>query len=326
MTLSPRTPRSKIMPQNFGARTRLTTHTYPANQVRKAIVMKFDLSQIPANALIQSATLQLYLVGGDGFTTDPNYAVSLHRILNVNANPAQATGYCGRHWPAVDGQHLLCERGAHGAVRHFRLAGGDDHRSHAGSQDMERPEPGPGVAQRAGHELRAAAQCRYDQGCRSLPSFREHGRHRPSRGGRRCASRFRYRAASIPPRRPCRSARRPTTRPCPARASTVGNGGRCRRCRRRPVPPRRRKPGAEDTTAPYSISWNTTTASNGEHVLTAIARDAAGNSTTSTAVTVTVNNAPTNGAPMLTRPRIRPPPKAARCRSRWPQAIRMATP
>jgi hypothetical protein len=50
--------------------------------------------------------------------------------------------------------------------------------------------------------------------------------------------------------------------------------------------------GAEDTTAPYSVSWNTTGAANGSHTLTATARDAAGNSKTSTPVTVTVNNAP----------------------------------
>ena len=50
--------------------------------------------------------------------------------------------------------------------------------------------------------------------------------------------------------------------------------------------------GAEDTSAPYSISWNTAAASNGSHAITAVARDAAGNRTTSTPVTVTVSNAP----------------------------------
>ena len=35
--------------------------------------------------------------------------------------------------------------------------------------------------------------------------------------------------------------------------------------------------GTEDTTSPYSISWNTTTATNGTHTLAAQARDAAGN-------------------------------------------------
>src|SRR5262249_19340567 len=38
--------------------------------------------------------------------------------------------------------------------------------------------------------------------------------------------------------------------------------------------------GAEDTTSPYSVSWDTTAAANGTHTLAARARDAAGNQTT----------------------------------------------
>ena len=50
--------------------------------------------------------------------------------------------------------------------------------------------------------------------------------------------------------------------------------------------------GAEDTTAPYTTSWDTQTATNGSHSLTAVARDLAGNTTTSSpAVGVTVSNA-----------------------------------
>ena len=49
--------------------------------------------------------------------------------------------------------------------------------------------------------------------------------------------------------------------------------------------------GAEDTTAPYSIQWDTTTASNGVHTLQARARDTSGNlGTSSSSVTVTVSN------------------------------------
>ncbi len=49
--------------------------------------------------------------------------------------------------------------------------------------------------------------------------------------------------------------------------------------------------GAEITgTGPYSLPWNTTTVANGSHSLTARARDAAGNTTTSTPVTVSVSN------------------------------------
>jgi hypothetical protein len=47
--------------------------------------------------------------------------------------------------------------------------------------------------------------------------------------------------------------------------------------------------GAEDTTAPYTISWDTRKATTGSHVLTARARDASGNRATSS-VTVTVRN------------------------------------
>ena len=48
--------------------------------------------------------------------------------------------------------------------------------------------------------------------------------------------------------------------------------------------------GTEDLSAPFSISWDTTTASDGSHALTAVARDAAGNTAVSTAVDVTVSN------------------------------------
>jgi len=58
--------------------------------------------------------------------------------------------------------------------------------------------------------------------------------------------------------------------------------------------------GAEDTSSPYSVSWNTATASNGQHTLTATARDTANQTTTSSTVTVTVgNSAPPSGAQLI---------------------------
>jgi galactose oxidase-like protein/Big-like domain-containing protein len=51
--------------------------------------------------------------------------------------------------------------------------------------------------------------------------------------------------------------------------------------------------GAEDTASPYAITWDTTATSNGTHTLTAVARDGAGNTTTSSAVNVTVSNSTT---------------------------------
>ena len=48
--------------------------------------------------------------------------------------------------------------------------------------------------------------------------------------------------------------------------------------------------GAEVTAAPYSIAWNTSGVADGPHTLTAVARDAAGNTATSASVAVSVVN------------------------------------
>jgi hypothetical protein len=47
--------------------------------------------------------------------------------------------------------------------------------------------------------------------------------------------------------------------------------------------------GAEDTSSPFGTTWNSTAVSNGSHTLKAIARDAAGN-TSSSSISVTVQN------------------------------------
>ena len=50
--------------------------------------------------------------------------------------------------------------------------------------------------------------------------------------------------------------------------------------------------GTEDTTSPYGVTWNSTAASEGQHSITAVARDNAGQITTSNPVNVTVDNVP----------------------------------
>jgi Bacterial Ig domain len=47
---------------------------------------------------------------------------------------------------------------------------------------------------------------------------------------------------------------------------------------------------AEDVSLPYELQWNTALVSNGSYTLTAVARDAAGNTTVSAGVTVTIAN------------------------------------
>src|SRR5439155_114487 len=50
--------------------------------------------------------------------------------------------------------------------------------------------------------------------------------------------------------------------------------------------------GTELTAGPWAVQWNTLTAINGAHTLTAVVRDAAGNTATASPVTVQVSNAP----------------------------------
>ncbi len=54
---------------------------------------------------------------------------------------------------------------------------------------------------------------------------------------------------------------------------------------------------AADTSSPYSVTWNTTTVSQGAHTLMARAIDTANNAKTSTAVSVTVDNVPASTLP-----------------------------
>lgn len=58
--------------------------------------------------------------------------------------------------------------------------------------------------------------------------------------------------------------------------------------------------GAEDTTAPYGTTWNTTLLANGPHAISAVARNTAGISTTSTVINVTVSNNVTPTVTLLT--------------------------
>jgi hypothetical protein len=43
-----------------------------------------------------------------------------------------------------------------------------------------------------------------------------------------------------------------------------------------------------DSSSPYRVTWNTTGVSLGQHTLTAVATDRAGNATTSVAITVSI--------------------------------------
>ncbi|HMC70380.1 MAG TPA: Ig-like domain-containing protein [Mycobacteriales bacterium] len=60
--------------------------------------------------------------------------------------------------------------------------------------------------------------------------------------------------------------------------------------------------GAEDTTAPFSVSWNTATVANGQHALSALARDASGATFVSFDSSVNVTNDQTPPTVSITSP------------------------
>ncbi len=62
--------------------------------------------------------------------------------------------------------------------------------------------------------------------------------------------------------------------------------------------------GSPDATAPYAVNWNTTSAADGAYELRAIARDAAGNATTSASRRVTVTNRPSTPTADTQRPTV----------------------
>jgi arylsulfatase A-like enzyme len=58
--------------------------------------------------------------------------------------------------------------------------------------------------------------------------------------------------------------------------------------------------GTEDVESPYTVTWDTTTVADGAHLITAVARDAAGNTATSVAEQVTVDNTSPSGSDLQT--------------------------
>ncbi len=92
---------------NYSAGTQLNTYTWPANQPANTILMKWDLSSIPAGSTIVSATLSLYMQGVSGTGGKSLYNISAHKVINKNPVISQATGYnysSSGAWDAVTGK------------------------------------------------------------------------------------------------------------------------------------------------------------------------------------------------------------------------------
>jgi Bacterial Ig domain len=92
VVLSPTDTFINLNQQNYGTSPTLNVYTWPDYQVANATILKFDLSSVPAGAVVQSARLKLALVESDS-RAETTYVVSAHKIIGRNPDPATATGY-----------------------------------------------------------------------------------------------------------------------------------------------------------------------------------------------------------------------------------------
>ncbi|HSL20199.1 MAG TPA: Ig-like domain-containing protein [Vicinamibacterales bacterium] len=273
---------------NYSGVALLTTYTWPDQRVANAIVMKFDLSSVPAGSVVQSATLHLALVESDA-TSDATYSVTAHKIVGRNPAIGAATGYTAdgvTPWTA----NTCCSNNVPMAqadispardTRAIDKAPGFKTWTITGMVQEWLAEPSTNFGVLLNSDTtKLADRYRYFASMEHAdPQLRPY-------------LRIAYGAAPPDPIPPAVG----LTAPAPgatvsgsvtvtaSASDNVGVVGVQFKVDGTDV-------GAQDTTPPYSVTWNTTTVPNGSHALTAVARDAAGNQTTSGTVTVTVSNA-----------------------------------
>jgi YD repeat-containing protein len=90
ITLSPQDTFLNVDANVYATNPTLNLYTWPDYQPANAILMKFNLSSLPAGAEIQKAVLRLSLVQAD--TRNSSYSVTAHKVMGKNPNIAQATG------------------------------------------------------------------------------------------------------------------------------------------------------------------------------------------------------------------------------------------
>jgi hypothetical protein len=78
---------------NYADSEILATYTLPANKIANAILIKWDLSALQGNVIVQYAKLQLYLNSMDLNGGDNPYDVGVHRMINYNPDITKANGY-----------------------------------------------------------------------------------------------------------------------------------------------------------------------------------------------------------------------------------------
>jgi len=77
---------------NFSTEPVIRVHTWPAGHAATRGFIKWDLSSLPADAVVQNANLRLYHDGQEGGVGDNVYVVSVAKVAGVNVDIGRATG------------------------------------------------------------------------------------------------------------------------------------------------------------------------------------------------------------------------------------------
>ena len=293
---------------NYSRSELLATYTWPDNQVANAIVMKFDLSAVPAGAVVTGAALHMALIDADK-APESRYVVGVHKILHGNVDVGVASGQTRdgvNPWTASD----CCFSALPVAQADISPA-----------FDRLAIDKAPGfkswTVTGMVRQWVADSSSNFGLLLNSDPT-RKQDRYRifasadhPTTGLRPYLAIAFHAPTSTDSTRPGVTLTSPEggatvsgAVPITASASDdVGVGGVRFLVDGHSV-------GVEDTSAPYEVMWDTSKVAPGAHTLTAIAHDAAGNTRSSAALTVTVSEPSSGGggAPPPPSPPAPPPP------------------
>ena len=286
--LSPADTSINLNTTNYSTSTTLTTYTWPDQRVANAVLMKFDVSSLPAGAIVQDAKLNLALTASDS-SGDPTYTVSAHKIVGKNPAISTTTGY------TIDGvtgwtPNTCCSNNV--PMAQADIASAADALAVDKTLGFKAWTITPIVQEWLADPATNFGVLLNSDTTKVSDRYRYFASMESADPAQRPYLRITYTVGDPDPVPPTVSITAPApgatvsgTVTVSANASdNVGvtsvqfelDGSNL---------------GNRDTAAPFSISWNTATTSAGTHTLRAVARDAAGNVTPSSPVTVTVADA-----------------------------------
>jgi hypothetical protein len=299
LRLVPRDTFLNVDQNNHHASTTLWAYTWPDRRVANAIAMMFDLSALPAGATVRDASLRMALVQSDT-TADAAYTVAAHKLTR-RIDVAAATGFnadgargwtsnacCANNAPLAQADISA----AYDAPTIDKTAGVKTWRLTTLVQEWAaNPASNQGLllngdASRGRDRFRVFASAEHpDVSQRPVLtiSYARGGGSNGSGGGGSSSTVDRT-APSVTVTAPAANTKVAGNVTLSATASDDRGVSRVQ------FLVDGVNVGAPDTSAPFTLSWNSALVANGSHTVTAQAWDAAGNTRTSAGVAINVSN------------------------------------